>query len=138
MRAMTRKNRKKTIKSVKAKQSSVALSKTALALRAPYLLLICAEIERRRSSNGHIPRGGITEVLNEKKAIYTWLTVDIIKKALKTFKGKSNSHLETVISDLTDVTGNTGTTAATNAPPTLPPTSTIGFLNPDTTKRLGT
>jgi hypothetical protein len=74
-------------------------------------------------------------VLNENKPIYTWLTVDIIKKSLKAFKGKCNSNVETAISDLTDVTGNTGTTVATDAPPILPPPSTIGFLNSETNKK---
>jgi hypothetical protein len=133
---MARKNIKKaTKKTVKAKQNSVASSKTARALRARHLQSICVEIESRRSSNGRVPRGEITKVLNENKSIYTWLTVDIIKKALKTFKGKCNSNLETVISDLADGTGNTGTTVVTDAPPILPPSSTIGFLNPETNKK---
>ncbi len=60
------------------------------------------------------------KVLHENKPIYTWLTVGIIKKALKTFKGKCNKNLDTVISDLTDVTGNTGTTDATDSPQIIP------------------
>jgi len=56
IRTMARKNIKKaTKKTVKAKQNSVASSKTARALRARHLQSICAEIDSRRSSNGRVP-----------------------------------------------------------------------------------
>ncbi len=42
-------------KNVKAKQNSITSSKTAWALRARHLQSICAEIERRRSSNDRVP-----------------------------------------------------------------------------------
>jgi hypothetical protein len=54
-----------------------------MALKARHLESVCAEIESRRSAKGRISRGEITRVLNENKPIYTWLTIDIIRKALK-------------------------------------------------------
>jgi hypothetical protein len=36
---------------------------------------------------------------------------------------------------MSDLTGNTDTTVSINTPPTLPPPSTIGFLNPDTNQK---
>jgi hypothetical protein len=38
---------------------------------------------------------------------------------------------------ISDLTGNSDTTVSTNAPPALPPPSTIGFLNPDNQKKVG-
>jgi hypothetical protein len=59
-----------------------------MALKARHLESVCAEIESRRSAKGRIPRGEIARVFNENKPIYTWLTIDIIKKALKNVKAE--------------------------------------------------
>lgn len=114
--------RKKTI----AVKKSNAASKATKALKARHLESVCAEIESRRSSTGRIPRGEITRVLNENQPIYTWLTIDIIKKALKKSKGRSNGNLET-ISDLTEPTI---VSAEAIVGPNIPPPCTIGFIPP--------
>jgi hypothetical protein len=77
-------------KKAKAVKKNHAVSKATMALKADHLESVCAEIESRRSAKGRIPRGEITRVFNENKPIYTWLTIDIIKKALKKCKGRTN------------------------------------------------
>ncbi len=130
---MTRKNSIRPLKRVKAKQNSVASLKTAWALRACHLQSICADIKSRGSSYGCIPWGEITKLLNGSMTNYTWLIVDIIKKAWRYIRANVG-NLETVVSDLTDLTGNTGATEATNAPSLIPPPSSVGFLNTETNK----
>jgi hypothetical protein len=52
-------------------------------LKARHLTSVFAEIESKRSASGRIPRGEISKVFNEQKPIYTWVTMDIIKKRFK-------------------------------------------------------
>jgi hypothetical protein len=97
----------KTKGNTKVKSNAIndaALRKSIREQKARHLRSICAEIESLRASNGRIPRGELVRVLNEKKPIYNWLTVDLIKKELKKLKGSNAINMITVISDLTDDT----------------------------------
>jgi hypothetical protein len=74
---------KKTNKSKKKVISAKghASSKATQALEARHLSSVSAEIKSQRSkASGRIPRGEIAKVLKANKPIYTWLTIDIIKK----------------------------------------------------------
>jgi hypothetical protein len=77
----------KEAKKVKA-ASPRATAKATKELKAHHLASVCAEIENLRGSNGRIPRGEVTKVYERYKPIYGWLTIDIIKKALKNSKKK--------------------------------------------------
>jgi hypothetical protein len=120
------KKRKGQYKKGESSKKNHAVSKATMALKARHLESVCAEIESRRSAKGRIPRGEITRVFNANKPIYTWLTIDIIKKALKKCKGRTNSNIET-ISDLSDATN---ASAGAVALPNIPPPCTIGFIPP--------
>jgi hypothetical protein len=122
--------RKKTIIKKKQKKKTVTKAKDVAAVRATHALkarhlsAICAEIECQRCiASGRIPRGVITKALEANKPIYTWLTIDLIKKALKKSKGTLSASLET-ISDLTEATTADNTVDTAN---NIPPPSTIGF-----------
>ncbi len=71
--------RKRTKKAARAKNSKS--TKATRALKARHVATICAEIERKRTDTGHIPRGKILRAFKEHKLIFTWLTMDILKKA---------------------------------------------------------
>jgi hypothetical protein len=120
-------------KNVTAPKDLVSLRATQ-ALKACHLSSICAEIGYQRCKDtGRIPRGVIQKVLNANKAIYTWLMIDLIKKALMTFKCAVTGSLET-ISDLTDASmaDNVGQSAINVLPP-----STIGFESETQKKKAG-
>jgi hypothetical protein len=73
-------------------------------LKARHIACLCSEIESKRSANGRISRGVIQKVVDDNKLIYTWLTVDILKKGLKKCT-KSNSYNNvTTITDISDLT----------------------------------
>ncbi len=74
--------RTKTKKASKATNHAKS-TKASRALKAHHVASICAEIESSRTSTGHIPRGEILRVFYINKPVYTWLTMDIIKKRLK-------------------------------------------------------
>jgi ABC-type cobalamin transport system permease subunit len=79
--------RKKTIIKKKKEKKTVTKAKddaavwATHALKARHLSAICAKIECQRCiASGRIPQGVITKVLEANKPIYTWLTIDLIKK----------------------------------------------------------
>ena len=119
-------NKRAPKKASKAAKAS-ATAKATRELKARHLASLCAEIESKRSASGRIPRGEISKVFNEQKPIYTWLTMDIIKKGLKRAKGSKTSVLDTVMSDLTE---DTGDFPALNDVSNIPPPSSIGFSQP--------
>lgn len=111
-------------KNVKTKED-VAFARATRALKARHLASICGEIDCQRCKDtGRIPRGVILNVLNANKGIYTWLTIDLIKKALKKFKGSVTGSLET-ISDLTDDSPIPNNVEQNTS--NVPPPYTIGF-----------
>ena len=123
-RKTTIKKKTKKKKNVKTRED-VSAARATRALKAHHLASICGEIDCQRCKDtGRIPRGVILKVLNANKEIYTWLTIDLIKKALKKFQGSVTGSLET-ISDLTDDSPmpNNVEQNASN----VPPPSTIGF-----------
>jgi hypothetical protein len=128
--------KKKTKKKTNVKtREDVAVARATRALKARHLASICGEIDCQRCKHtGRIPRGVILKVLNANKEIYTWLTIDLIKKALKKFQGSVTGSLET-ISDLTDdeMLHNNVVQNASN----VPPPSTIGFENTTQKKAAG-
>jgi len=65
------------------------------------------------------------KVYEQNKAIYSWLTIDIIKKCLKKRRENPVTLDTTIISDLTEDSGAT----PTDNPPNLPPPSLIGVNN---------
>jgi hypothetical protein len=86
----TSKSGKKAAKGAKNEKATKPCNKASKALKDRHLASVCAEIESKRTSKGRIPRGEVTKVFNEYKPIYSWLTIDIFKKALKKFKGKKS------------------------------------------------
>ena len=70
----------------------------------------------------------MTKVYEQNKAIYSWLTIDIIKKCLKKRKDKGPTPDSTIISDLTDDT--TNDPPPLDNPPNIPPPSNIGVNEP--------
>jgi hypothetical protein len=120
--------RKRSKKASKAANHDKS-TKATRALKARHVASICAEIESKRTSTGHIPRGEILRVFNVNKPVYTWLTMDIIKKGLKKSKDTSNGTLDTTI--ISDLTNSTGTSCASDAPVLIPPPLCIGFVNAD-------
>ena len=74
--------RKRTKKASKAANHDKS-TKATRALKARHVASICAELESKRTSTGRIPRGEILRVFNVNKPVYTWLTMDIIKKRFK-------------------------------------------------------
>ncbi len=69
-----------------------------------------------------------TRVFNVNKPVYTWLTMDIIKKSFKKGKATSNGTLDTTII-ISDLTNSTGTSNASDAPVLIPLPLSIGFVN---------
>lgn len=138
-------NKKGSKKAVKAKKDKAKFTKATRDLKSRHLAAVCAEINSRRGSNGRIPRGEMAKVFQEYKPIYSWLTIDIIKKGLN--KSKLDPSIisiyndTAVISDLTDTT--TGTSAADIS--SFPPPASIGFVSnsntsdpsENTTKKIG-
>jgi hypothetical protein len=106
-------------------KSSIEVDKASRALKARHLDSVCAEIESLRASNGWIPRGEISKVYELDKAIYSWLTIDIIKKCLKKRREKPVTLDSTIISNLTEDFGAT----PTENPPNLPLPSLFGVNN---------
>jgi hypothetical protein len=89
----------------KASAENTAVKRSVKALKARHVACLCSEIESKRSANGHIPWGVIQKVVDDNKLIYTWLTVDILKKGLKKYtKSNSSNNITTItyISDLTN------------------------------------
>ena len=82
----------KTIAKMKGKNKNIKkkAKRSVKALKARHVACLCSEIESKRSANGRILRGVIQKVVDDNKLIYTWLTVDILKKGLKKYM-KSNS-----------------------------------------------
>ncbi len=78
----------KGAKNVKATKPG---KKASMALKDRHLASVCAEIESKQTSKGCIPKGEVTKVFNDYKPIYSWLTIDILKKGLKKFKGKKKT-----------------------------------------------
>ncbi len=101
------------------------MDKATRTLKARNLDSVCAEIESLRASNGQIPRVELMKVYEQNKAIYSWLTIDIIKKCLKKRRENPVTLDTTIISDLTEDSGAT----PTDNPPNLPPPSFIGVNN---------
>ncbi len=117
--------KKKTKKKNVKIREDIAAVRATRALKARHLASICGEIDCQRCKDtGQMPRGVILKVLNANKEIYTWLTIDLIEKALKKFQGSVTGSLET-ISDLIDDSPmpNNVEQNASN----VPPPSTIGF-----------
>lgn len=112
----------KGAKNVKATKPGKRASK---ALKDRYLASVCAEIESKRTSKGRIPKGEVTKVFNDYKPIYSWLTIDILKKGLKKFKGKKNALDNTIISDLTE---DSGSNQSSDDVLIIPPPISIGFV----------
>jgi hypothetical protein len=106
-------------------KSSIKVDKATRALKARHLDSVCAEIESLRASNGRIPRGELMKVYEQNNAIYSWLTIDIIKKCLKKRRENPVTLDTTIISDLTEDSGAT----PTDNPPNLLPPSLIGVNN---------
>ena len=65
------------------KKGEAAATKAKRALKAKHVAFVCADIESHCGSNGRIPRGVMQRVFGEHKEIYTWLTIDLVKKGLK-------------------------------------------------------
>ena len=120
-----RKVNKRTTISASTSKSSIKVDKATRALKARHLDSVCAEIESLRASNGRIPRGELMKVNEQNKAIYSRLTIDIIKKCLKKRRENPVALDTTIISDLTEDSGAT----PTDNPPNLPPPSLIGVNN---------
>ena len=98
------KRKNKSIKK-KASADNTAAKRSAKALKARHVACLCSEIESKRSANGRIPRGVIQKVVNDNKLIYTWLTVDILKKGLKKYtRSSSSTNNVTTITDISDLT----------------------------------
>jgi len=131
VRRATKNTKKTKVKRRNAKSSSTIKSKSTVVvdkatrvLKARHLESVCAEIESLRGANGRIPRGEMTKVYEQNKAIYSWLTIDIIKKCLKKRKDKGPTPDTTIISDLTD--DSTNDPPPLDNPPNVPPPSSIG------------
>ncbi len=120
-------NQKRSKKAAKSHKSKNKASKSTRALKSRHVAAICAEINSKRGSNGRIPRGEMLRVFNEYKPIYSWLTIDIIKKGLKrsTVENLGNNNTA-IISDITDLTETTDVTMNTNP---IPPPASIGFVS---------
>ncbi len=86
-RKATIKKKTKKKKNVKTRED-LAAARATRALKARHLASISGEIDCQRCKDtGRIPGGVILKVLNANKEIYTWLTIDLIRKALKKFHG---------------------------------------------------
>jgi hypothetical protein len=107
-------------------KSTNVVDKATRVLKARHVESVCAEIESLRGPNGRIPRGAMAKVYEQNKAIYSWLTIDVIKKCLK--KRKENPALvdRTIISDLTE---DSSDPPPIDNPSNLPPPSSIGINN---------
>jgi hypothetical protein len=105
------------------KASLMAKAKTTKDLKAHWLASICTEIvESLRASNGWISKGEITKVYEQNKLIYSWLSIDIVKKWLKKWKVEKNLD-NTVISDLADNSIVANVTVDTSTLSPSPPSS---------------
>jgi hypothetical protein len=108
---------------IQTKQQDAATCKAAKELRARHLASLCAEVESLRGANGRIPRGALSQVLQINKAVYSWLTVDILKKSLKKRNecdakpGDTSVINTTIISDLTESDQSNGNPPDCNIPP---------------------
>ena len=78
------------------KKREAAAAKARKALRVKHVSLVCAEIESHRGLNG--------KVFTEHKHVYTWLTIDVVKKGLEISKKNEVVLTETAISDLSNPT----------------------------------
>ena len=100
------------------KKREAAAAKARKALRVKHASLVCAEIESHRGLNGRIPRGIIQKVFTEHKHVYTWLTIDVVKKGLEKSKKNEVVLTETAISDLSNPTFDS---QDSNEPAAVPP-----------------
>jgi hypothetical protein len=84
MMTKTKANPKKNEKvEKKASAENIPAKQSVKELKARHVPCLCSEIERKRSANGRIPQGVIQKVANDNKVMYTWLTVDVLKKGLR-------------------------------------------------------
>ena len=130
-------------KGAKKKASDTVAKRSAKALKTWHVARLCAQVESQRLANGRIPRGTITKVVDDNKPIYTWLTIDIIKKGLKKQSKRGALNKSATITDISDLTDDT---APTNSPDAvIPLPDIVGIPNPDeqpivnsdTTKKAG-
>jgi len=103
------------------KKGEAAAAKAKRALKAKHVAFVCADIESHRGSNGRIPRGVMQRVFGEHKEIYTWLTIDLVKKGLKKRNNEEADKIEEAISDLTNPTFEGSTSQESRAPAAPPP-----------------
>jgi hypothetical protein len=101
-KAKPKQNNKKAEK--KPSAENVAAKRSAKALKARHVACLCSEIESKRSASGLIPRGVIQKLINDNKLIYSWLTVDILKKGLKQYMKSNSSNNNVTIIDISDLT----------------------------------
>jgi hypothetical protein len=112
------------VKSTKKKAAvkAVAARRATRAMKGRIVASLCSGVESQRSANGRIPRGVLQKVLDGNKQIYTWLTMDLIKKDFKKLSknGSNNNSISfTNISDLTEESGLTYVTGALNPLPSI-------------------